>query len=162
MRVITAAFCVMIAPSPVAAQALDVGGIEIQLGQNISDAVKSLSTYKVRYSDEGKTWIVTQAGKDPFELIGTLHATAGRVTGITKVYHVSSQYDTQRVYTQAAQEVRRRGGAICEMREVEYTDNQIHDIETRCGFYRLIYSFASKYQEDNVAAGVAIRLSRGD
>src|SRR5437763_12723215 len=114
MRVITAAFCVMLTPSAVAAQALDIGGIELRLGQNISDALKALSPYQTSYSENGHIWVVTRRGEAPFVIVGTLAATDGKVTAITKVYPLSSEYDASPVYTEASKEVRRRGGAACE------------------------------------------------
>src|ERR1051325_915257 len=81
-------------------QALDIGGIQVRLGQNVADALRTVSSYQVRYSDDAKLWFVTQRGESEYVLLGTLSATDGRISGITKVYQLSNQYDTQRVYTQ--------------------------------------------------------------
>jgi hypothetical protein len=141
-------------------QSLDIGGIQVRLGQNVADALRALSSYQARYSEDAKLWLVTQRGESQYELLGMLSATEGRISGITKVYNLSNQYDSQRVYTQASRELHRLGGNACETREVELADDQIHSIETRCGLYRLTYSFASTYQADNVGAGISINVSQ--
>jgi hypothetical protein len=160
MRLFYFALCLLvILVRQVGAQGLDIGGIELHLGQDVAAALNALSSYQVRYNEEGKFWIVTQRGESPFELLGSLSAIDGKLSTISKSYRLTTQYDTQRVYTQASRDVHRRGGNVCETREVEYTDDQIRNIETRCGRYRLSYSFPSTYQGDNVGPGINIRLS---
>ena len=51
-------------------------------------------------------------------------------------------------------------GNVCETKEVELSDHEVHSVETRCGLYQLSYSFASTYQAYQVAAGISIRVSQ--
>ena len=139
-------------------QALDVGGIELHLGQPATEAVQALSGYQLRYSDESKGWTVTQRGESPYELLGYFSAKDGKVAFISKSYHMSSQYDAQRIYNVASQELRRRGGTACTTRVIEYTDDLVHEFETQCGGYRLSYYLPSRLGSDNVDAGISISV----
>jgi hypothetical protein len=141
------------------AQALDIGGIELRLGQNVAEGLRALSSYQVRYTEDAQLWLVTQRGESPYQLLGTVAATDGKISTIEKSYWLSTQYDTRRVYTQASREVHRRGGTACDTREVAFTDDQIHKLETRCGLYRLSYMFPSTYQAENIGGGITIRVS---
>ena len=40
-------------PATAHAQSLDIGGIELRIGQNVDEALRSLSLYEVRYTDIG-------------------------------------------------------------------------------------------------------------
>lgn len=83
----------------------------------------------------------------------------GKVSFISKGFPLSDEYEAARVYTQASKEVRRRGGTVCESREVEFTDDIIHEFETRCGSYRLTFYLPSRTTADEpVSAGISITL----
>jgi len=74
--------CVLHASQAVA-PGLDIGGVELRLGQDISGALKALSSYQIRYSDLGPHWLISQKGMRPFGLLGTPSATDGKVSSST-------------------------------------------------------------------------------
>ena len=161
MRYVPIAACLLaLVAARAEGQTLDVGGVPLRLGQNVTDALREVSGYQVTYSEDSKLWFVMQRGEPEPVVLGTLSAVDGRISGITKMYRLSNQYDTRRVYTQASRELRRLGGNVCETKEVELSDHEVHSVETRCGLYHLSYSFASTYQAYQVAAGLSIRVSQ--
>jgi hypothetical protein len=154
-----ASFLLAIFVNQAGAQSLDIGGIELHLGQSSTDALKSLSAYQVRYSESAKIWLISQRGEAPFEMLGTFGVENGKVSIISKSYNLPSEYDSQRVYSQASFEVHRRGGNACDTHELEFNDNEIHGIETRCGSYRLIYYLPFTFNSVNTGPGISLSLS---
>ena len=158
MRVLIVLTLAMAWASNGLAQSLDIGGIDLRLGQDVPDALKALSAYRVQYDDQAKTWFVTQKRGDLFEWLGSFRAIDNKVSSISRGYTISDDGDTQRVYTRAAKDVRQHGGSNCTMRDVEFTDNLIREIETQCGLYRLTYSFPYRFDKSRVSAGISISL----
>jgi hypothetical protein len=124
------------------AQSLDIGGIELRLGQKVDEALRSLSSYQVQYSSG--SWFVTQKIGNLYQFLGSIGATANVISFISKSFDMNENEDASEVYTRASKELRRRGGTICATREVEYKDGLIHGFETQCGPYRLSYYMPSK------------------
>ncbi len=138
------------------AQALDIGGIELRIGMDASDAQKALAGYNLQFDQQMPGWFVTQNVEDRKEWLGHFAAVNGRVSFISKGYQLRDVYNTRQVYTQAAQDVRRRGGTTCVAREVEYMDDLVHGFEMRCGAYKLVYSFPGRHGNDLVSPGISI------
>ena len=147
-------YFLFVGETPAAAQRLDIGGIELYLGQGAGDALRSLSAYTARYYDENQSWYVTQKVGTEYRLLGHFAATDGKISFIAKRYHLASEHDGARAYTQALRDAKKRGGASCQMRAVEGTDDLVHQIETVCGSYRLSYFFP--LQTDQGSAGAAV------
>lgn len=145
-------------PAAAFGQALDIGGIEIRLGQDASTTLRALASYRVAYNQGMRSWFVSQQVGERVEWLGHFRADDGKVTFISKGYPLSDPDDTPRVFSHALRDVRRRGGPACVTRTVEWTDDMVHEIETRCGKYRLTYSFPFKSDDGPVAAGVSITL----
>lgn len=142
----------------VAGQRLDIGGIELSLGQDISVALSKLSAYKVTYNDNAG-WYVSQLVGDEYQLLGALAATAAKVSLLTKQYSLPEPWDTQGVYTLAAKDVRRLGGPNCATRDVEYTDDTIHAIETQCGRYKLTLFLPGRYNGAHVGPSISLSVT---
>ena len=161
MRIFTIVACLLIFfIGRLAGHALDIGGIQVHLGQNVTDALRTLSPYQVRYDESARLWFVTQKDEFQYDLLGTITATGGRISGITKVFKLHNQYDTQHVYTQASTTLHALGGNLCDTRDVYFTDGQVHTIETQCGLYRLTYFFASRSRDQDIDAGITISVSQ--
>ncbi|MBI4501990.1 MAG: hypothetical protein HY700_12625 [Gemmatimonadetes bacterium] len=154
---LAACFC-MGGPLTASAQVLDIGGIQLRLGQDVSEALKSLSPYQVQYEDQSEAWLVTGKVGNRFEYLGSLTATDGKVASISKSYRISEDHDDRTAYSHASKDVRRLGGSNCTMREVEFTDDLIHQIETSCGQYRLVYVFPWLYKGDKVSASLSLSV----
>ncbi len=140
------------------AQSLDIGGVELQLGQDAPEALQSLSPYKVQYDQSSKAWFVTQKVGDKFQWLSHLGATDGRISLVSNGFPLPDEMQTPRVYTDALREVRRRGGSKCERTEVEMNDDLVHQIEMRCGVYKLTYAFPWRSDVAPVDAGIYITL----
>lgn len=126
------------------AQSLDIGGIELHIGQKIDDALKSLSAYNVSF--EKNQWIVTQGLGDQTELLGTISAEENLIRFISRDFRLRGPGDAPEVYTRASEEVRRRGGDACFTREVK-NNGRISSFMTQCGPYELIYLMPCKSLE---------------
>ncbi len=141
------------------AQSLDVGGIELRLGQKIDEALRSLSSYQVQHNSG--SWIVTQKIGKRHQLLGSIGAKDNAIIFISKSFEMNANEGAPEVYTRASKEVRRRGGMTCTTREVEYSDNLIHEFETQCGPYNLSYSMPFKTTDGNsVPGGVSISIRK--
>ncbi len=140
-------------------QSLDIGGIELRLGQKVDEALRSLSSYQVQYSNG--SWIVTQKVGNLYQALGAIGATANVISFISKSFNMDENEGTPETYTRASKELRRRGGTNCTTREVEFTDGLIHEFETQCGPYKLNYYMPSKTADGMpILGGVFISIRR--
>ena len=141
------------------AQSLDIGGVELRLEQKVDEALRSLSSYQVQYSNG--SWIVTQKVGNVYQVLGSIGATENIVSFISKTFNMSENEGAPEAYTRASKEVRRRGGMTCATREVEYTDSLIRAFETQCGLYKLSYSMPFKTADGKpVLGGISISISK--
>jgi hypothetical protein len=138
------------------AQSLDIGGIELRLGQKVDEALRSLSSYKVQYSSG--SWFVTQKVGNLYQHLGSIAARDNVISFISKSFDMNESEDAPEAYTRASKELRRRGGKTCTTREVEFTDGLIREFETQCGPYKLSYYMPSKTDSGPVLGGVAISI----
>jgi hypothetical protein len=74
--------------SSATAQALDIGGIELRLGQPPEDALRSLASYQVQFVES--RWFVSQKIGARYELIGNFSATGDAITFIGKSFPTKS------------------------------------------------------------------------
>lgn len=141
------------------AQSLDIGGIELHLGQKVDEALSSLSSYRVQYIDG--SWLVTQKVGNLYQILGLIGAEANAISFISKSFEMNENEGTPAVYTRASKELRQRGGTTCTTREVEYSDGLIRGFETQCGPYRLSYSMPSKTADgQHVLDSVSISIRK--
>ena len=141
------------------AQSLDIGGIELRLGQKIDEALRSLSSYQVQYSSG--SWIVTQKVGNLYQVLGSIGATDNVISFVSKSFDMSENEGAPEAYTRASKEVRRRGDMTCATREVEYTDSLVREFETQCGPYKLSYSMPFKTTDGKrVLGGVSISIRK--
>lgn len=137
------------------AQSLDIGGIELRLGQKADEALRSLSSYQVQYN--GSSWIVSQKIGNRHQFLGSIGATTNTISFISKSFDMGENERAAETYTRASKELRRRGGTTCATREVEYTDGLIRGFDTQCGPYTLSYFMPSKTDDGaSVLGGVSI------
>ena len=140
------------------AQSLDIGGIELRLGQKVDEALRSLSSYQVKYSSG--SWVVTQKVGELYQHIGTISARDNAIIFISKVFNWSASAGDATEYTRASEEVRRRGGMTCVTREVEYTDGLIREFQTQCGLFKLAYYLPHRFDGGLTRAGVNISINK--
>ena len=139
------------------AESLDIGGIELQLGQKADNVLRLLSSYQVQYS--GGSWVVGQKVGSAYEFLGTVGAMDNVVTSISKSFQMTEPEAAPDIYTSASNELHRRGGSNCSTREVAFTDGLIRGFETQCGVYTLTYYMPSKTDGGvRVLGGVAISI----
>lgn len=98
------------------AKSLDIGGIELRLGQKVDEALRSLSSYQVQRI--GGEWIVTQKVGDLYQVLGLIGPTDNVITFMNKSFDKSANECAPEAYKSASKEVRRRGGKTCATREV--------------------------------------------
>ena len=139
------------------AQSLDIGGIELRIGQKVDEALRSLSTYEVQYF--GNEWFVRQKVGDLYMALGGIGATDKVISYINKSFDINENEDAPKVYTRAANELRRLGGTTCTTHELVLNDSLIHGFETQCGPYKLTYHMPMKDGDGNrILGGVFITI----
>lgn len=142
---------------PVNAQSLDVGGIELKLGQKVDDALRSLSNYQVQYV--GSSWFVSQETGNRSRFLGVIAATNNEISFIRKSFAIDGNESAVEVYSQASKELRTRGGTACFTREAIFSDGVINGFDTRCGKYELSYTMPWKDGTGNrILSGVSISI----
>lgn len=129
---------------------LDVGGIELSLGQDVSEAINSLSGYQVTYHD-GLGWVVQQNLGNQVWSLGHFSAVANKIVYISKSFN--DREATAETYTRASKELHARGGNACTLKEIEYSDGKIHSFNTSCGAYLLRYSMPSYWRPGELSQG---------
>ena len=138
------------------AQTLDVGGIEVRLGESGTTALGDLRTaYDVRYEENIGMWSVfrKRAANDPFVLVGQLYIKGGIVSRIMKDYEVSDPYDLVDVYSTGMKYLQKRGGSDCKSWPQEMTDNRFWSVHTICGTYELTLNLPNRVRGQSSAAG---------
>jgi hypothetical protein len=77
--------------APSASNALDIGGIEMRLGQEVIDALNALSAaaYSARHT-ENDVWFVNHKVDGDYEALGLFWAKNGKITDIEKHYTVNN------------------------------------------------------------------------
>jgi len=139
------------------AESLDIGGIELHLGQKVDDALRSLSTYHVQYI--GSSWFVSQKVGDVYMSLGVIAATDKIISYISKSFDINENEEAPKVYTRAANELRRLGGTDCTTYEIVMSDELIHSFETQCSSYKLTYNMPMKDGEGRrILGGVSITI----
>lgn len=143
-------------------QSLDIGGIEIRMGQQTTEVVSQLrAAYAVIFDEGTKSWFVTKIrdGTGPFVWVGHFAATNGTVSFISKGYVLSGVDDLATVYTQAINELHKRGGKNCVTLPVAFADGVVGLVKTTCGQYALNLMLPWKHENgDVVGAGVSINV----
>lgn len=117
------------------AQSLDIGGVELRIGQSKNEAISLLSAYEVQFKSSG--WFVTN--KSTESLIGYFKVSSNKLIYIEKGFQVNN--NGSEVYYLARSELISRGGAECVFSESETlngSDKFIHFIK-KCGPYELRY-----------------------
>lgn len=143
----------------VRAQSLDIGGIELRIGQKVDEALRTLSLYQVQHNNGA--WLVTQKLGNLYQFLGSIKAADNVISFIGKDFNISENESASEVYTRASREVRRRGGTTCTTREVEFTDGVVRAFETQCGPYKLQYFMPFKLTGgEPISGGVNISIRR--
>lgn len=137
-------------------QSLDIGGIELRVGQKVDDALRSLSHYQVQYVSS--SWFVSQKVGKQHQHLGAIGAKANVVSFISKHYQLDENEDSQTTYTLASKELRRRGGKTCSTSEVEYTDGLIRSFQTDCGAYELTYMMPGRGDSGKYQGSISISV----
>ena len=163
----------LLAVSPqLRAQALDIGGIEIRIGQPIATALSRLQVaYDIKYQEGQKEWSVFKKrsrATDLYILVGSVEVEGETVSLINKFYELADAYELTNLYTQAMREIHKRAGSACTTSPVEYADNLLRTIKTVCGEYslwlglpeRLRTSTIASDNEGSVGGGVQISVGR--
>ena len=139
MRIVSLACLVAFAAArPLCAQSLDIGGIELRIGQPTEAVISQLRVaYILTYQDEVKRWLVSQQEGSLQVSLGQFDSRDGVVTFIAKDYHVRQPSDLAHIYTTGMRETQRRGGSACTTVPLAWSDNVFLTIETNCGRYKL-------------------------
>jgi hypothetical protein len=145
------------------AQSLDVGNIELRIGQDKKNALKSLSLFFVKKNehlgisvDYEMYNIYNHSGADNSgdKLLGLIKVKQNKISEINKIYrwdgdssNTTTAVDEWSLYSLARSDIHKRGGKNCKIKErvVENTE-LVYGFEKICGPYHLIYNI-SRYSE---------------
>ena len=143
------------------AQALDIGGVEITIGENITGVLERLTrVYDVKFQEQMskdgvKFWSVFEkrkASSDYFVSVGTLHEKAGRIVEIGKERTISDPLDLSPLYTLWTAELNQRRKAPCATTPTFWRTKENVDFltgfSTKCGQYTLSLSTPVKFSDD--------------
>jgi hypothetical protein len=139
---ILAATILSVTTAAAAAESLDVGGIELHLGQKVDDALKLLSSYQVQRSSG--SWVISQKTGEKYEFLGAISATNNALSFISKSFQMDAPESALEIYSLASRELHRRGGGQCSTYESKFSDGIVRGFETRCGVYVLTYYMPSR------------------
>lgn len=132
---IAIALLLVIAPN-LQAQSLDIGGIELNLGERSETALAKLKlVYDIRYFEEFRAWFASNRASK--EDVGNVQVSDGKVITLTKTYHVMPPSVANEVYTDALRELKKRGGTNCSTGHLFTPSQAIGAIQTSCGKYKL-------------------------
>ncbi len=107
-------FALTAVPIQLHAQSLDIGGIDVQLGQPLTTTVLKLrAAYDVNYDEGTKRWFISRKDGNPATYFGNLDVIADRVTRIQKAYNFDNDmYKLSDAYSMALRDSQRLGGTL--------------------------------------------------
>ncbi len=128
------------------AQSLDIGGVELRIGQSTNEAISLLSAYKVQFKGSG--WFVTN--KSTEDLIGYFKASGNRLVYLEKGFKVNN--NSSEVYYLARSELISRGGLECVSSESETSNGSDKLIQfiKKCGPYEFRYLMPITRKYDSI------------
>jgi hypothetical protein len=129
---LTAAY--LLIGSPIAAQSLAIGGVELHLGQSGTSARAALSSaYDLKYYEDGDFWLVIERARKSngeFVILGNIGIKNELVVRLAQSFPLSGPYDVSRAYTQGIRELEKRGGKACNTAPVEYSTGLFSEVRT--------------------------------
>lgn len=140
------------------AQSLDIGGIELHLGQKVDEALRSLSPYQVQYS--GGAWYVSQKVGNMYQFLGVISARGNVISSMSKIFNANENESVAEVYTRASNEIRRQGGSNCTTREMVRSKG-FRGFQTQCGTYMLEYIMPVKATDGSLLSNGSVSISIG-
>jgi hypothetical protein len=163
----------IVLPSSLYAQALDIDGVEIYVGQDISEAIKKLSIYEnKKYADTATPGFFTYTiliptYKNPYNINVFFYVNNNnKIDSISKFYVLNLNSNVALVYAKASSEIRRRGGNVCvyedirmvpesELSSYTHAENKIYikSIKKKCGAYSLDFTLPTKRSDGSIYSG---------
>ncbi|HKK09042.1 MAG TPA: hypothetical protein VKA44_09170 [Gemmatimonadota bacterium] len=144
-----------------AAQSLDIGGVEVHLGEAGTVALRQLrAAYNLQYVDGAKAWGVTRKnGPQDYTSLGMFSIDSGTVTWISKDYEIPDVQRLGNIFQQAVRDLRARGGKACFMWPNEMTNGMIFGASMKCGPYTLDLNLPRESTAiPSMGAGISIRV----
>ena len=151
-------------PCEAVAQSLDIGGIEIRIGQDQESVLTQLgAVYRlqnVQVNSESKSWSVYRRGAEN-EGIGSFWLTNGLIIAIEKRWEFAPNWpgrSSRALFSNALAETKRIGGARCEFRLEELgAEYGVFGFITSCGRYTLTYQLPGP-ANDNTSYAVTLTV----
>lgn len=154
MRYAIGAISVMFCASTAFAQAIDIGGVTVRIGDDVVTAMKnvrqalpsefSVGRVHIRRGSEAEDttseWIVSKAdapGHMPSTTVATVSVKEGLVSSIVKFYDIGDGSDIAEAYTAALRDARRDAFQACTTSLVKLNYDVVRVVRTICGAYEL-------------------------
>ena len=123
------------------AQSLNLGGVDVRVGEDATIAIARLSdTYNLQYQPGLHTWFVSRKNvrpTDTFLWVASVTVGEGLVSSVNKYYDLGNASDLSTVYSTALRDAQRDQGGPCLTSQVRASDQRIQAIKTICGHYEL-------------------------
>jgi hypothetical protein len=133
------ALTALLSTVPIDAQTVDIGGIEVRLGGNATDAVAKLrASFVVDYQNSLKSWLVSKkaTNNSPANASVALIGVEGaNISYILKYYDLGDSRNISGVLSAALEEARRGSGHVCRTSMIASRQRLVRVIRTICGDY---------------------------
>lgn len=178
MRCAISAIGVLFCASTAFAQAIDIGGVAVRIGDDAATAMKNVAqalpsefsvgrVHILRGSEPVDTtseWIVSKAdapGRMPSVNVATVSVKGGLISSIIKYYDIGDGSDIADVYTAAMRDARRDAFEPCKTSLVRLGHDVVRVIKTVCGSYELYFglSWTNKTEPGRSATSIAVIVS---
>ncbi len=175
MRYAIGAIGVLFCASTAFAQAIDIGGVDVRIGDDATTAMKNVAQalpsefsvgrlHILRGSepiDTTSEWIVSKAdapGRMPSTTVATVSVKGGLISTIAKYYDIGDGSDIADVYTAAMRDARRDAFQPCTTSLVKMNFNDVRAVRTVCGSYQLDLnlSWTNTTGSDRSATSIAV------
>jgi hypothetical protein len=178
MRYAIGAIGVLFCASTAFAQAIDIGGVAVRIGDDAATAMKnvaqalpsefSVGRLHIRRGSEPEDttseWIVSKSdapGHMPSTTVATVSVKEGLISWIAKYYDIRDGSDIATVYTAAMRDARRDAFQPCTTSLVRLSHDVVQVIRTVCGSYQLDFnlSWTNKTGLGRSATSIAVIVS---
>lgn len=166
---------VLFCASTAFAQAIDIGGVDVRIGDDATIAMRnvahalpsefSVGRLHIRRGsqpvDTTSEWIVSKAdapGHMPSTTVATVLVKEGLISWIAKYYDIGDGSDIADVYTAALRDARRDAFQPCTTSLVKLNYNIVRAVRTVCGSYQLDLNLSStnKTRPGRSATSIAV------
>jgi hypothetical protein len=175
MRTEIALIGLLLSAPPVVAQSIEIGGVEVRIGDTATAAMENLRRKllgefvvgRVHVVEQGgvldttSTWYVQKTEAERRIDVATVSVRDGLISALAKFYDIGDGTDVADVYSEAMTEVQRESHERCVTLPPPMNSDLIRTITTRCGLYDLVLDLPWKNKNGPGTSRMAIAVLVG-